>query len=350
MKQPGFRKFVLRTLLALMPVVAYVVLYLTMDPFRVVHPYHGVSVEAGDQLERIPNKRYVAVEGFKFYNDTQHYDSFIFGSSLSSNFTADAWKKHLPHSASVYHFTAGAEPLEGIRDELRYLFDHHVNVRHALLVMEEEMFRRSKRYNEMPYVPHWDVSREITWLDFQRVHFNAFRDPYILAYQFMPALVADKLVEDGKMQTLPSGGHNELTNEDSSYKLDSILLSNPEKYFSQYPWLVEMQPQPNPMPLSIGDKAQELLREISAMLSEHQVDYLVIVPPRFRTQGLQPIDHELLCEIMGRERVFDYSWDSTLVHDLHSYYDGMHMLTHRCTELIDRCYSPQSPLHFPTSH
>ena len=349
MKQPGFKKFVLRTLLALTPVVAYVVLYLAIDPFRVVHPYNGTSVEAGDQLERIPNKRYVAVEGLKYYNDSLHYDSFIFGSSLSSNFSVAAWKKHLPDSARVYHFTAGAEPLEGIRDELRYLFDHGVPVRHALLVMEEEMFRRPKRYGEMPYVPHWDVSREITWLDFQRVHFNAFRDPYILIYNFFPSLVEDKLVEDGKMQTLPSSGHNEVTNEDSSLKLDSILLSDPEKYFSEYPWLAEMKPLPNPMPLNIGGKTEVLLREIADMLNEHHSDYIVIVPPRFRTQGLLPLDYEVLCEVMGRQRVFDYSWDSTLVHDLYSYYDGMHMLTYRCSELIDRCYYEGPVLNYPVS-
>jgi putative hydrolase of the HAD superfamily len=28
-----------------------------------------------------------------------------------------------------------------------------------------------------------------------------------------------------------------------------------------------------------------------------------------------------------------------LIHDLHSYYDGVHILTFRCSQLIDRCYS-----------
>ena len=348
MKQQGFIKFVLRTLLALTPVMAYVALYLIMDPFRVVHPYNGVSLQPGDTLERIPNKRYVAIEGFKHYNDSMHYNSFIFGSSLSSNFTAAAWKKHLPDSARVYHFTAGAEPLVGIRDELRYLFDHHVPVAHALLVMEEEMYRRPTRYEELPYVPHQDVSPDVTWLDFQRVHFNAFRDPDMFLYNFFPSLVADKLVADGKMQTVPSGGHDELTNEDSSSKLDSIILSNPRAYYEQMPWLVNMQPLPNPMPLSIGPDAEKLLREIAAMLQEHHVDYLVIVPPRFRTQGLLPLDHALLCEIMGEEHVNDFSWDSELVNDLESYYDGMHILTYRCSELIDRCYS-RPRFTFPAS-
>lgn len=339
MRQPGFRKFVLRTLLALSPVLAYVALYLVMDPFKVVHRYDGISVEPGDTLERIPNKRYVAIEALKHYNSAQHYDSFIFGSSISSNFSAAAWQKHLPDSASVFHFTAGAQPLEGIRDELRYLFKHGYTVRHALIVMEEEMFRRPKRYGEMPYVPHYDVSSDVNWLDFQRVHFNAFRDPDILLYQFFPSLLADKVVADGKMQTVTVGGHTELTNEDSSYPLDSAIIADPDAYFQAVPWLVEMQPHPDPMPLDIDDRAAGVLREIADLLQEHQVDYVVIVPPRFRSQPLSPVDHAMLCEIMGDRHVNDFSADSTLIHDLHSYYDGVHLLTYRCSELIDRSYA-----------
>lgn len=340
--KPGFKKFVCRSLLALLPVAAYVVLYLTLDPFRVVHRYNGISIEQGDTLERIPNKRYVAIEGLKFYNPSQHYDSFIFGSSISSNFTVEAWKKHLPDSASVYHFTAGAETLTGIRDELRYLLDHGVPVRHALLVMEEEFFRRPTRYNEMPYVPHYDVSDDITCLHFHRVHFNAFRDFYMFLYQVCPSQwLVDKLLEDGKMTTIPSG-RDELTNEDSSAGLDKILLADPKAYFSQMPWLVNMQPLPNAMPESIDDHAAGLLQEITDMLQENHVDYTVIVPPRFRSQPLSGLDHIKLCEIMGKEHVNDFSADSTLIHDLNSYYDGVHILTHRCTELIDRSYATPS--------
>lgn len=343
--RPGFKKFVCRSLLALLPVAAYVALYLAVDPFKVVHCYNGISIAPGDTLERIPNKRYVAIEGLKVYNAGHHYDSFIFGSSISSNFTAAAWKKHLPASASVYHFTAGSETLTGIRDELNYLVTHGYPVRHALLIIEEEMFTRATRYEEIPFVPHYDVSPEISWLHFQRVHFNAFRDPYMMLYNLHPTRqLADRLLADGKMTTIPSG-RDEVTNEDSSAGLDSILLSDPDKFFKERcPWLIDMVPLPNALPLRIDARNESLLREIAALLRDNHVDYVVIVPPRFRAQGLSPVDHALMCEILGEARVKDFSNDSTLIHDLHSYYDGVHILTHRCSELIDRSYTPASPL------
>lgn len=337
--KPGIKKFVMRSLLALMPVAAYVALYAVLDPFKVIRSYNGVSIAPGDSLERIPNKRYVAIEGLKYYDPQYHYDSFIFGSSISSNFTAEAWKRHLPDKASVYHFTAGANTLTGIRDELRYLIDHGYPVRHALFIMEDEMFQRQPRLNEMPYVPHYDVSAEVSRLHFHFVHFNAFRDPMMLLYNLVPwPWVGRQLVEDGKMATIPSG-RDEVINEDSSQGLDSVILNNPKEYYSPMQWLVNMQPQPNPMPLSIDDSNEPVLREIADMLNKRHIDYIIIVPPRFRSQPMSLIDHAALCDIMGESHVNDFSGDSTLVHDLESYYDGIHILTHRCTEMIDRCYN-----------
>lgn len=339
MKQPGIKKFVLLTLLALLPVALYVALYVVLDPFGVVHRYNGISIAPGDTLEHIPNKRYVAVEGYKFYDSTYHYDSFIFGSSISSNFTAAAWKKHLPANASVYHFSAGAETLTGIRDELKYLIDHGANVRHALLIMEEEMFSRPKRYQEMPFVPHYDVSPEISRLHFHLMHFNAMRDPYMLLYHLWPTQsLVDRLLEDGKMAKIPSG-RDEVINEDSSLGLDSVIINNPDKFYGELQWLVHMKPMPNAMPLSIGDEALHTLQEITALLQDNHIEYVVIVPPRFRREAMSPIDHAVLCDVMGEDHVNDFTGDSTLVHDLYTYYDGAHILTYRCDQLIDRSYN-----------
>ena len=339
--KPGFKRFVLRSMLALLPVALFVALYAVVDPFHVVHSYDGVSVAPGDTLERVPNKRYVAFENFKRYNPQRHFDSFIFGSSISSNFLAEAWKPHLPDTASVYHFTEGAQTLTGIRDELRYLTAHGYPVRHALLIIEEEMLRRPKRYGEMPFIPHYEVSPEVNRLQFHLLHFNAFRDFDMMRFKLWPTTaLAGKLLEDGKVAHVPCA-RVEAMNEDYSTVLDSTIAANPDAYYADMPWLVDMQPLPNPMPLSIDADAEAVLRDIAAVLREYNIDYVVIVPPRFRSPALSPIDLAVLCEILGNDRVNDFSADSTLLHDLHSYYDGIHILTPHCTDLINRSYQPR---------
>lgn len=339
-----FRKFVLRTLLALLPVAAYVALYMTLDPFRVIHPYDGVAIPEGDTLHRIPNMRFIALEGFKVYDPQEHYDSFIFGSSISTNFLAADWKKHLPADASVYHFTASAQTLTGIRDELRWLVSH-TSVRHALLIMEEEMFQRPKRYSEMPFIPHYEVSPEVNRFQFHLVHFNAFRDFDMFLYGIYPPLTVDKLIADNKVALAPDG-RNEVLNEDYSDKEDSLLKRDPELYFSQksLSWMKEMPVLPYPGALSINAEAEKVLREIADVLQSNNVDYVVILPPRYMSPALSAVDHSLLCEIMGEDHVNDFTGDSALVHDLCSYYDGVHVITSRCAELIDRSYAPKFTL------
>ena len=195
----------------------------------------------------------------------------------------------------------------------------------------------------MPFVPHPEVSPEMSWLHFHRVHFNALRDPDMLMYNLWPTqTVADRLLADAKMNRVPCA-RNEVMNEDYSTALDTMVINHPDEFFADVPWLVNMVPNPDPMPLSIGPEAEAMLRDIRQLLDEHHVDYIVIVPPRYRVMGLSGIDHVVLCEIMGKDHVFDYSCDNELMNDLQSYYDGMHMVTHRCTELIDRAYH-NSPL------
>lgn len=341
-QKKGFSKFVSRSLLAFLPVALLLALYLIVDPFRVVHPYDGIAIPAGDTLDRIPNKRFVALEGFEVYHPQEQYDSFIFGSSISNMFQAATWKRHLPADASIYHFTESAQTLTGIRDELRWLVSHGVKVRHALLIMEDEMFQRPKRYSEMPFVPHYRVSPEVTRLDFHRVHFNALRDVDMLLFALYPPLTVNRLIADDKMALAPSS-RSEVLNEDYNTEDDSLMRQNPHEFYvnTGMDWLETMQPLPTPMPLSINAEAEAVLREIAEVLHDNDIDYVVIVPPRYLSPALSPLDHALLCEIMGNDRVNDFTGDSILVHDLYNYYDGVHIITERCSELIDRSYEPK---------
>ena len=50
MRNHGMKRFVLLTLVALLPVMAVVALYLVRDPFHVVKPYRGKIYNPGDTI------------------------------------------------------------------------------------------------------------------------------------------------------------------------------------------------------------------------------------------------------------------------------------------------------------
>ena len=119
MRNHGMKRFVLLSLLALLPVMAVVALYLIRDPFHVVKPYRGKIYNPGDTVSLTINWGHVTVESFKYFNPSEHFDSFIFGSSLSGYYRIKDWQTHLPADARPFHFNASRETLYGILNKLK---------------------------------------------------------------------------------------------------------------------------------------------------------------------------------------------------------------------------------------
>ena len=82
---PGINKFIMRTLVAALPLLLLVGIYVVRDPFHVVHPV--ASTEHGDSVVAGNNAGVIAVQTYLAHNCERRYDSFIFGSSMSQNST-----------------------------------------------------------------------------------------------------------------------------------------------------------------------------------------------------------------------------------------------------------------------
>ena len=82
MRKQGLKRFVLLSLLALLPVVLLVGLYVVKDPFHVLRPYDGNAPACTDSVQLTVNTCYVSTEAFRFFEPSRHFDSFLFGSSL----------------------------------------------------------------------------------------------------------------------------------------------------------------------------------------------------------------------------------------------------------------------------
>jgi len=339
--------FILRTLVALLPVVLLVISYVISDPFEVVHRYSGQAVTVGDTVQPNPNGHYIAWEGFQYYHPSQQFNAFILGSSISKPFMAAAWARYLPDSARIYHFTASGETLIGIRDLLQRLTTDGVTLSHVLVVMETDMLRRATHNDQKPLILHPEVSPSVSWWQFHRVFFNAFRDPDYFIYAMHPSKATiDHLIAHAKITRVMQSIRNDTLNENYNTHLDSLIESEGLSYFDRpgRRWLINMHVRPEPQSLAIDPNVERVLREIAHLLSTHCPDYRIIVPPCYRKPALAALDHHMLCEIMGDEHVFDFSNDSDLVLDLTNYYDGSHITTRCCNTLLDRAYQQDSLL------
>jgi len=343
----GMRRFVLLTLLAAAPVLVMLAAYIVTDPFHVVKPYSGHAYVPGDTVALTVNTGYVSVESFQYYNPSRHYNSFIFGSSLSGYYRVDDWLRHLPAGASACHFNASRETLHGILNKLHYLAQRDVPVRHALIVMEEEMLRREPIDNDVLYVQHPRTTRAVSWWKFHQLYFNAFRHPQVALYALFPRWMTQQVLDDGYATTdIPD--RIEPYNESYYGWADSLIAVNPQAFFTpqhiaRYRLPVKMMPCPDRMTPAIHQR----LQDIAALLHDRGTDYQVIIPPHYGYEAISDADLADLEAIFGANRVHDYSRDADLGTNLRYYYDDGHLIAAQCARLMDSTYRGNVTLSSP---
>lgn len=350
-KIPGMKRFVLLTLLALAPVLLLVAFYLVRDPFHVVKPYKGQVYHPGDTIALTINWGHVTVESFKYFDPQGHFDSFIFGSSLSGYYRIKDWAPHLPAGSRPFHFNASRETLYGIVNKLRWLSSRGVAIKHALIIMEDEMLMRRPLDSDVLFVQHPSTAREVSWWKFHQLYFNAYRRPELVAYLLCPGPMTQRVLDEG-YATTDITDRIESINEGYYRWADSVIAVNPGAFYTpehmahyRLP-LKELPCQPK-----VTASVAALLYEMHSILSQQGTDYHIIIPPHYGYEAIDSSDLYKLEMIFGQSRVHDYSHDPVLGSDLHYYYDDGHLIAQQCARLIDSAYSEVSlPSPFLTAH
>jgi hypothetical protein len=336
------KRFVLLTLLALSPVLLLVAFYVAKDPFHVVKPYKGQVYNPGDTISLTINWGHVTVESYKYFDPQGHFDSFIFGSSLSGYYRIKDWAPYLPANARPFHFNASRETLYGILNKLHWLTNRGVTIKNALIIMEDEMLMRRPLDSDVLFVQHPSTAREVSWWKFHQLYFNAFRRPEIVAYLLCPGPMTQRILDEGSATT-DITNRIEPINEGYYAWADSVIAVNPDEFFTpEHVKRYSLPLKELPCPEKINFTVSALLAEIHHLLESQGTDYHIIIPPHYGYEAIDSRDLFKLERIFGQSRVHDYSHDPKLGTDLHYYYDDGHLIAQECARLIDSAYNDVS--------
>lgn len=334
----GMKRFVLRSLLALSPVLLLVLFYIVRDPFHVVKPYKGSVYQPGDTLSLTTNWGHVTVESFKFFDPQAHFDSFIFGSSLSGYYRIKDWQRHLPANAVPFHFNATRETLHGILNKLRWLDDRGVKINHALIIMEDDMLNRKPLDSDVLYVQHPQTAPNVSWWEFHQLFFNAYRHPELVAYLICPGPMTQRVLDKG-YATTDITTRIEPINEGYYRWADSVIAVNPDAFFTpEHTARYHHDITNMPFQSKITPEVESLLNGIADVLTRQGTDYHIIIPPHYATEAIDSQDIYALECIFGPQRVHDYSHDAEMGSNLRYYYDDGHLIAQQCARLMDSAY------------
>lgn len=330
-------KFVLELFI---PVILLVIYYIIADPYKIIWHYDAFFPEVGTSYVGLDHD-YVSVATFDNYNDSLHYNSFIFGNSRSRYYQVVDWKKHLDSTAVCYHMDASNETLEGIYLKLKYVSERAL-INNCLLVLDTYILSETKtRRDNLIFFPAPQTTPERDNLKFWITGFKSFVSPkFFYAYTKMLLFgqVSKEAAEEGVLDVAIRHYDyrwNETTwpEKEKSIVQGTYYQGKVMHYFKERPDTLTYAQQ------CIFEEQEGLLKDIADILLASGVNYKIIISPGYDQLKLSIEDYIIMCSIFGSDNVFDFSGENELTEDYNNYYDISHYRPFVAAKIMDSVYA-----------
>ena len=243
------------------------------------------------------------------------------------------------------HFDASGGTVKGLYDKVRYIDKTGGQLNNALLVLDWDLLSRDPRSAEtmegdyLMALPPILTDNE-TFVSFHFRHFNAFMN-----FKFLTALL----------------GYN-LFGDDSQYWGQFFLVDDNKRYIPEYnetqfvaiekrikegryydvahTKVFENAQSPNIFsPEVLDDEKITYLNEIKKIFEKHHTSYKIIISPLYDQMKLKRATYMTLCDIFGKQNVYDFSGVNKWNRDYHNYYETSHYRPKVAAEILEIIYS-----------
>lgn len=313
-------KFLKYILLFSLPLFILLPIYIATDVFKVIYhydPYYDGAYYIGT------NRAYGSTMTYINQNPKYQYDSFIFGNSRSLFWEIDTWKKYLPKGSKCMHFDESVGSISGIHDKVLFIDKNGGHIRNALFVIDHDLLSRLEQSGYL-FVSPPILKGYSNYLSFHMQHLGAFLNPkflvaladYNIFGKFRPYM--KYLISDGRSTYVAE--YNEFQKTLTEKKIeegtyyDAIHLKVFED--KQKPGLFSTE--------KLNNREISCLREMKNVLDKQHTSYKIVISPLYDQIKLNKHTLSLLCEIFGKENVYDFSGVNKWNKDYHNYYEQSH--------------------------
>ena len=330
------KRFIKYFLIFCLPVIFLLVAYVVVDPYKVLWHYDNYY----DNLVG-PNINRNMVSTYNYLNkkDQYHYDSFIFGNSRSMFYRLDDWKKHLDPSSVCYHFSDYGGSVGGIYYKVKLIDRCGEKLKNALIIIDPNLISKTEQNDMLGIMPPvlkgysnvFEFHKQFltSWFNYK------FLKKYI-KYHITKKYTSD--LKDVLLEGKNNPYYNPVTNEKPRHYQDSLLANG--AYFNEERIRVFDGKQYNDSvsPALLNDERRSMLSEMKDIFNKHHTSYRIVVSPLYDQIKLNPDDYQCLCEIFGKDHIFDFSGKSKWSADYHNYYEESHYLPSVSAEIVDSVY------------
>ena len=333
----GMKVFIKLCLLFSIPFFLLGVAYVWFDPFKVIGHYDNYYVPGdGGSV----NRNFVSTMNYLNKKDTYHYDSFIFGNSRSLFYRIEDWKKHLAPESSCYHFSESSGSINGLYYKLKLIDERGGSINNALLVVDHGLLRRMEQ-DGVAYIMPPALTGNRNWLRFHGEHFMQWLNPRFLVCwaEFQATGKYKSYMTDFVVKGVNYKYYDPVTNEEPRGYQDSLLKAG--TYYTKgviNGFKGKQTPSTSRKMIDKEEKLEKLM-EMRKIFDKHHTNYKFIISPLYDQVKVNPEDYQTLCDIFGKEHIYDYSGVNAWTSDYHNYYEWSHYLPSIAAEVMDDAYS-----------
>ncbi|MBA3829815.1 MAG: hypothetical protein H0X33_12820 [Taibaiella sp.] len=338
--QKAILKLLYKLALLLLPLAGILLLYIILDPFKVMRSYKTYMTPGKPQIVHL-NKDYVSTETFLNNYPIYHYDSYIFGNSRSMFYPVADWDSYI-HSGKCFHFDAYKESLYGVYLKIKYLSGKQIPIKNALIVLDTNLLEvtGNSYVSANLYMKHPLLSGE-SRLFFQYQFIKAFCDlkfliPYIdykLTAKIRAYVRANDVFDENIL------GYDKVTNEETYIGYEQIIKHDSARFYkAQEKFFPQNIIARTSIPV-IKEKQKIMLAEIKKVFIADHTNYRIIVSPHYWQAQINPADMEFLRALFGPGNVYDFSGTNFITTDKHNFYDGGHYRPQVARYILSVAYS-----------
>lgn len=330
--EKSFYKFLPKLFIFLIPFIILGGTYFVYDPFHVLRNYQHY----GSNYLKTYNRNRISTQTYLNYNPEHQFNSFIFGSSRSSAFHIDDWRKHL-NNAPAFHFDAFNDNISGIRGKIEFIDKNGGSLKNVLIIIDNDTF--SEQYDESESIVHhkdyrWTNESALSYHTrffkayFKKKYFVSFLDLKIFD-TYRPAYM-DDFFKFKYYYTTPENDFLFPENVELIQKDSVAYYSHPEFYSRTGNATIYHR--------QIQEHHLEDLQKIAALFKQHQTDYKIIISPLFDQKPYNPLDLNILDIYFGRNKIYDFSGENKYTEDITNYYEMSHFKPILGKMIVDEIY------------
>lgn len=304
------KRFILKILLFISPIVALLGIYVCADPLYVIWDYDDYT------QTQSPSVSYNSYKMLMQY-DSIPFNSFIVGSSRSGFWPWKEWEKHLDYAACAFHLESSGDGVYNALERLRFAYENIEHVDNVLLIVDAEWLSKDYPLTGIQYRTPWQMKNES---DFFAFHADAVK--FLLSIEgFNATFISPTILNDTLI------AYRDTRNENHLPEKERLINTNPEYYYAQLDESIKLFPRSKNEKVgnvAISDKGKNILSELHQLFITGNTEYKIVISPLYDQIKLNPQDKEVLDSIFGEENVFDYSGISKYTKDTLNYYEYSH--------------------------